>query len=70
MDKKTILIVDDEPHILRLTSLRLKKLGFEVITAVNGKEAMCVVKSNKTDLILLDMSMPLMNGAELLKRYV
>jgi len=37
MDKKKILIVDDEPDILRLISLRLRKLGYDVLTAVDGK---------------------------------
>ena len=68
MDRKTILIVDDEPDILRLTSLRLKKLGFDVITAVNGKEAVRVVKSEKPDLILLDLALPLMSGDEVCRK--
>jgi len=37
MDKKKILIVDDEPDILRLISLMLRKLGYDVLTAVDGK---------------------------------
>jgi len=68
MDKKTILIVDDEPDILRLTSLRLKKLGFNVITAVDGREAVRVAKSKKPDLILLDLALPLLNGDEVCKK--
>lgn len=68
MDKKTILIVHDEPDILRLTSLRLKKLGFDVITAVDGREAVHVVKSKKPDLILLDLALPLLSGDEVCKK--
>lgn len=68
MDKKTILIVHDEPDILRLTSLRLKKLGFDVITAVDGREAIHVVKSEKPDLILLDLALPLLSGDEVCKK--
>ena len=68
MDKKTILIVDDEPDILRLTSLRLKKLSFEVITAVDGREAICVIKSKKPDLILLDLALPLLTGDEVCRK--
>lgn len=68
MDKKTILIVDDEPDILRLTSLRLKKLGFDVITAVDGKQALDVIRNEKPDLVLLDLALPLLNGDEVCKR--
>ena len=68
MDKKTILIVDDEPDILRLTSLRLKKLGFDIITAIDGREAVRTVKSKKPDLILLDLALPLLSGDEVGKK--
>jgi len=68
MDKKTILIVDDEPDILMLTSIRLKKLGFNVITAVDGREAVHVVKSKEPDLVLLDLILPVVNGTDVCKK--
>ena len=68
MDRKVILIVDDEPDILRLASLRLKKLGFDVITAVDGREAVRIVKSKKPDLILLDLALPLLSGDEVCRK--
>ena len=64
MDKKKILIVDDEPDILRLTSLRLRKLGYDVLTAVDGKEALDAIRNENPDLVLLDLLIPFMNGAE------
>jgi CheY-like chemotaxis protein len=64
MDKKKILVVDDEPDILRVTSIRLKKLGYNVLTAVDGKEALDTMRSENPDLVLLDLVMPFMNGAE------
>ena len=64
MKDKRILIVDDEPDILRLTLLRLKKSGFEVITALNGSDAIVVAGREKPDLILLDMVLPKMNGSQ------
>jgi len=64
MDKKKILVVDDEPDILKVTSIRLKKLGYNVLTAVGGKEALDTMRSENPDLVLLDLVMPFMNGAE------
>jgi CheY-like chemotaxis protein len=64
MDKKKILVVDDEPGILKVTSLRLEKLGYNVLTAVDGKEALDTIRSENPDLVLLDLVMPFMNGAE------
>ena len=64
MDKKKILIVDDEPDILRLTSLRLRKLGYDVLTAADGKEALEATRNENPDLVLLDLLIPFMNGAE------
>ncbi len=64
MDKKKILIVDDEPDILRLISLRLRKLGYDVLTAVDGKEALDAIRNENPDLVLLDLLIPFMNGAE------
>jgi len=64
MDKKKILVVDDEPDILKVTSIRLKKLGYNVLTAVDGKEALDTIRSENPDLVLLDLVMPFMNGVE------
>jgi CheY-like chemotaxis protein len=64
MDKKKILVIDDEPDILKVTSIRLKKLGYNVLTAVNGKQGLDTIRREKPDLVLLDLVMPSMNGAE------
>ena len=64
MDKKKILVIDDEPDILKVTSIRLKKLGYNVLTAVNGKQGLDTIRREKPDLVLLDLVMPFMNGAE------
>jgi CheY-like chemotaxis protein len=64
MDKKKILVIDDEPDILKVTSIRLKKLGYNVLTAVNGKQGLDTIRREKPDLVLLDLVMPVMNGAE------
>ena len=64
MDKKNILVVDDEPDILKVTSIRLKALGYDVLTAVDGRHALDTIRSENPDLVLLDLVMPLMSGAE------
>ncbi len=59
-----ILLVDDEEDILEFISYNLKKEGFSVKTAPNGKEAVQLAKSFNPELILLDVMMPEMDGME------
>lgn len=59
-----ILLVDDEPDILELVGYNLKKEGFEVFTASNGREGVKMAKSIVPDLIVLDVMMPEMDGME------
>lgn len=62
-----IMVVDDEHDIVEFISYNLTKEGYEVCTAYNGKEAIDVAKSEKPDLILLDVMMPVMDGIEACK---
>jgi len=62
---KKILIVDDEPDILRATKVRLMSFGYEVITANDGKECMALLQTDTPDMILLDLRLPFMNGDEI-----
>jgi len=65
----SILLVDDEAHIRKLVSLIAKQLGEPTIfEAVNGAEALDVYERERPDLVLLDISMPVMDGLETLKR--
>jgi two-component system alkaline phosphatase synthesis response regulator PhoP len=57
-----ILTVDDEPDVRRLIEIKLKKAGFEVITAVDGEEGVAKAKAENPDLILMDVMMPKMDG--------
>jgi two-component system alkaline phosphatase synthesis response regulator PhoP len=63
-----VLVVDDEADIVSTIQYRLEFCEFEVITATNGKEGLEKAANEKPDLILLDISMPVMNGHEMLER--
>lgn len=64
---KTIVIADDEPHVLRSLEFILKKQGYSVVTAVNGEEALERVKETNPDLVFLDIQMPKMDGNSVLR---
>ncbi len=64
---RRILIVDDEPHMIRLAELSLRKGGYELYTARNGREAVEAAFAKKPDLIILDVLMPEMNGLQALQ---
>jgi DNA-binding response OmpR family regulator len=68
IEKKTILVVDDEPFIQRSLKINLEMEGFHVITASDGLEALKVVSEKKPDLILLDIMMPNMDGYEFARK--
>lgn len=63
-----ILVVDDEDSIVKLTSLLLKKWGFDTLSASNGEECLNMVEKHRPGLVLLDYMMPVMNGLEALKQ--
>ncbi|GAB4375951.1 MAG: response regulator transcription factor [Salibacteraceae bacterium] len=64
LNRKRILVVDDEQDILEFLSYNLTKEGARVYTASNGLEAIAIARSKKPDLILLDVMMPEMDGVE------
>lgn len=61
-----ILVVDDEEDVRETLSEMIKELGYQVVVAENGKEALERTKTEKVDLIITDLSMPKMNGLELI----
>jgi len=67
-NRKNILLVDDDPLVIRMYQNKLTKDGYIVNTASNGEEALIQIMKKKPDLILLDVMMPKMNGVETLKR--
>ncbi|MFO7979629.1 MAG: response regulator [Candidatus Aminicenantes bacterium] len=65
---KKILIVDDDPEILRLLASRLKNSGYDVVSASDGESGLKKAITKKPDLVLLDIIMPGLNGFEVCKR--
>jgi two-component system alkaline phosphatase synthesis response regulator PhoP len=64
---KKILVVDDEPHIVRLVEVNLQRAGYDVVKAMDGVEALEQVKAEKPDMVVLDVMMPRMDGFTVLK---
>jgi CheY-like chemotaxis protein len=62
---QTILVVDDESHIVQVLSLKLSNAGYEVISAGDGEEASELAQKVQPDLIITDFQMPYMTGLEL-----
>jgi len=62
-----ILAVDDDKNILRLVQANLERQGYQVVTAVDGKDALQKVDEERPDLIVLDVVMPQMDGFEVLQ---
>lgn len=67
MDKKKILVVDDEESIRAVLSFTLERAGYAVEAAANGDEALNKAYTFKPDLIILDLMMPMIDGWEVLR---
>ena len=62
--KGTVLIADDDPEILTMLSIRLSKKGYKVLEAADGLQTLHMARSQRPDLVLLDVMMPGKNGWE------
>ena len=67
MVKPRILIVDDDPDILDVLQISLSEENYEILKAMDGEEALRIIKSKPLDLVLLDYAMPKMNGRQVCK---
>jgi len=65
---RKILVIDDDPDILEALTTVLESQGYQVATARDGVEGLDRLRAEKTDLIILDLIMPRMNGFEMYKR--
>jgi len=66
--KARVLICDDDPLLLELMEFRLRAKGYEVITAVDGAEALVKAEQDGPDIVVLDAMMPKADGLEVLAR--
>jgi len=67
MSKGRILVVDDEIYIVHILDFSLGMEGYEVVTALDGEQALAKVKTEEPDLIVLDIMMPKLDGYETCK---
>ena len=65
MPQRTVLVADDETHILNVVSIKLQNAGFNVVTAEDGAAAHALAISAHPDLVITDYQMPLLSGLEL-----
>lgn len=63
-EKKRVLVVDDEPHIVKLVKLSLGDQNYDIVGVTSGKEAISYVKDSAPDILVLDLMMPGVNGYE------
>ena len=68
MKKSRILVIEDENLMNRTIEFQLKKDGYEVDTALDGKSGIAKVEANSYDLIILDIMLPYLNGLEILAK--
>ena len=64
---QTVLVADDEAHILHVVSMKLRNAGYEVVTAMDGEEALELCKSDPPAVVITDYQMPIMTGLEFCK---
>lgn len=65
---RTILVVDDDPHIRQLLVFALGKAGLDTLEAGNGEDAVTMIGEHGPDLVILDINMPLLDGLEVCRR--
>jgi DNA-binding response OmpR family regulator len=66
--RATILVVDDEPHVVRLVKANLESSNYKVLTAGDGEQGVRLVESDMPDLVILDIMLPKMDGYEVCRR--
>ncbi len=65
--KKKILVIEDNPMVVKSLEFKLTKEGYEVTTAIDGRSAMEELETNSFDLILTDLMLPFVSGSQLIE---
>jgi DNA-binding response OmpR family regulator len=65
---RRILLVDDEPHVIRVLRLALERQGYQVDSCSNGEQALARIHAESPDVLITDIDMPRMDGVELCRR--
>ncbi len=65
---RRILLVDDEPHVIRVLRLALERQGYQVDSCSNGEQALARIHAELPDVLITDIDMPRMDGVELCRR--
>jgi len=68
VDRKRILVVDDEIYIVHILEFTLTMEGYEVLTAADGEEALQKIEQDRPDLVVVDIMMPKLDGYEVCRR--
>jgi len=68
MNEPTILVVDDEPSISEVVGIYLRRAGYQVVTARNGRQALEILDRQSPDLVILDLMLPEVDGWEITRR--
>ncbi|MBN2584344.1 MAG: response regulator [Planctomycetes bacterium] len=64
MERPRILIADDEAHIIHVVQLKLQNGGFDVVTSMDGQEALDMARTLRPQLLISDLQMPILSGLE------
>lgn len=67
-DKKTVLVIEDDPNTAALVALYLKREGFHSVTAEDGEAGLILARQHRPDLVVLDLMLPKMDGWEVCRR--
>jgi DNA-binding response OmpR family regulator len=68
MAKNKILIVEDDSYLVKAITIRLEANGFEIVVAVDGEDGLAKSRSEKPDLIILDVMLPKMDGFDICRK--
>ncbi len=66
--KQTVLIIEDDPHLVTILDFLMRDEGYNVVTSPSGEEGLAIIKREKIDLVILDINLPGMNGLDVCNR--